>query len=163
MFVVSSCRFSPLHSDPAFSQCDLFLIGASCLDCQAYPAIAALIELYFLKVRYCSSIPDYRRHLSPIPFTARRWKRIHWRMVSSKGHVQSSCDAEDSQAEIFNKRKAPEYLKYGLPKSQLSHQDSKEDGRGLSETSSDFPQKKPKLASPQYRCDFNGVYEEYDM
>lgn len=83
-------------------------------------------------------------------------------MVSSTGHVQGSRAAEDSQTEIYNKRKALEHLKYGLPKGQLTHQDSKGHGHALLGASGDFPQKKQRLASPPYRCDLNGVYEERD-
>jgi hypothetical protein len=83
---------------------------------------------------------------------------------SSNGRVQDSYAVEDSQTEIYNKRKALEHMKYGLPKGQLSHQDSKEHGHTLSGTSGDFPQKKQRRGSPQYRCDADGVYEEeYDL
>jgi hypothetical protein len=82
---------------------------------------------------------------------------------SSKGLVQFSRAAEDSQTELYNKRKALEHLKYGLPKSQLSHQDSKEHGHALLEISADFPQKKQKIVPQQFQCDIDGVYrDEYD-
>jgi hypothetical protein len=83
---------------------------------------------------------------------------------SSKGQVRGLRTAKESQTEIYNKRKALEHLKCGLPKGQLSHQDLQEHGHALSETPGDFPQKKQKLASPPYRCDFDGAYkEEYDL
>lgn len=83
-------------------------------------------------------------------------------MASSKGYVRGSRPTEDSQTDIYNKRKALEHLMYGLPKGQLIHQDSKEHSHALSGTSGNFPQKKQKLASPQYGCDFDGVHEEED-
>ncbi len=89
-------------------------------------------------------------------------------MASSKGsltgHIHDSGVAEDSQTEIYNKRKALELLKSGSPKGQLSRQGSKEHGHVLSGTSGDFPQKKQKLVPPQYRSDFDRVSEEeYDL
>jgi hypothetical protein len=83
---------------------------------------------------------------------------------SSKGHVLVSSVAENSQSETYNKRKALEHLKYGLPKGQVSHESLKVQGNTLSGTSSDFPQKKQRLASPHYKSDFDGVYpEQYDL
>jgi len=79
-------------------------------------------------------------------------------MISFEGHVEGSSVGEDSQTEIFNKRKAL------LPKDQMSQQDSKDYSHKLSETSGDFPQKKQKVASSQYPCNLDGIYEEkYDL
>lgn len=79
-------------------------------------------------------------------------------MATSNGYVQGSRTIEDSQTEMYNKRKA------GLPKGQLSHQDSKQHDHALSETSGDLPQKKQKLTSPQYQSDIDGAYrEKYDL
>jgi hypothetical protein len=72
-------------------------------------------------------------------------------MATSKGNVQGSRADEDGQTEMYNKRNW-EHLKPRLPKGQLSRQDSKGQDLAFTENSGDFPQKKQKLASPQYQC-----------
>jgi hypothetical protein len=77
-----------------------------------------------------------------------------------EGYVQASRAAEDSQTEVYSKRKAGQHPKSGLPK---GYQDSKEHSRAVPENSGDFPQKKQKLVSSQCQCGIHGVYrEEYD-
>jgi hypothetical protein len=65
---------------------------------------------------------------------------------ASNGHVLASRDAEDGQAETYNKRKALRHLNHRLPKGQVSHGGLNIHGNV---PSSDFPQKKQRLVSPQ--------------
>jgi hypothetical protein len=81
-------------------------------------------------------------------------------MAVLQEYVHGSCIAEDSQTEIYYKRKGWEHQKSVLPKDQLSHQDLKEHGYASSENSDSFPKKKPKLGSPQYQSHIDGDYRD---